>query len=86
MITGNNRVVEHDGRQYHLQVEDLGDASQQFEIRVYDGGTVLWQKRVSYDDVVEPDMSRPALEHAVRAKMDKMLLTVEAGIQKGKIG
>lgn len=85
MISGNNRIVEHGGKKYHLQVEDLGEDSKQFEVRVYDGGTVLWQKRVPYDDVIEPDMSRLQLEQAVRAKMDKMLLTVEAGIQKGKI-
>lgn len=85
MITGSNRIVEHGGRTFHLQVEDLGDDSQHFEIRVYDGGTVLWQKRVPYDDVVTAEMTRPQVEQAVRTKMDKMLLTVEAGIQKGKI-
>lgn len=85
MIPGSNRVVEHEGREYHLQVEDLGDDSKNFEIRVYEGGTVLWQKRVSYADVVEDDMPRSEYEQAVRQKMDKMLLTVRAGVLKGKI-
>ena len=43
MIVGVNRVYDHGGKQYHLQAEDLGVEQAVFEIRVYDGGTVLWR-------------------------------------------
>ena len=48
MITGVNTVYEHGGKQYHLQAEDLGEAQARFEVRVYDGGTVLWKKQCRF--------------------------------------
>ena len=36
------------GREYHIQAEDLGVEQAVFEVRVYDGGAVLWHKRVPY--------------------------------------
>ena len=45
MITGINTIFEHDGRKLHLQAEDLGDEATAFEVRVYDEGSVVWQKR-----------------------------------------
>ncbi len=46
MIIGANRIVEHEGHAYHVQCEDLGTESANFEVRVYENGTVLWMKRV----------------------------------------
>ncbi|MEM8930026.1 MAG: hypothetical protein AAGE94_02560 [Acidobacteriota bacterium] len=86
MVTGSNSVFEHDGRTFHLQAEDLGTEAKVFEVRVYDGGTVLWQKRVDYGELVEQDLPKADLESALRTKMDKTLLTVRAAIAKGKIG
>jgi hypothetical protein len=43
VISGVNRDYDHGGKQYHLQAEDLGVEQGCFEIRVYDGGTVLWR-------------------------------------------
>ena len=86
MITGSNKIFVHDGREFHLQAEDLGVEAKVFEVRVYDSGTVLWQKRVSYEDILAQDLPKLQLEQALRTKMDKTMLTVEAGIAKGKIG
>ncbi|MCG8463052.1 MAG: hypothetical protein MI919_42760 [Holophagales bacterium] len=85
MIAGSNRLFEHDGKSYHLQAEDLGKDSGVFEIRVYDGGTVVWQKRVSYGELAGQGLERAELEAALRSKMEKTMLTVEAAIAKGKI-
>ena len=52
MIVGVNKVYQHDGREYHIQCEDLGIEQASFEVRVYDKGTVLWHKRVPYADIV----------------------------------
>lgn len=85
MIVGTNTVYRHDGNEYHLQAEDLGMGLKSFEIRVYQGGTVLFQKRISYEDLVAQDLPKADFEVAVRTKMEKMVLTVEAAIAKGKI-
>ncbi|MEM6794782.1 MAG: hypothetical protein AAF725_12455 [Acidobacteriota bacterium] len=86
MITGINTVYEHQGREYHLQAEDLGEAAGVFEVRVYDRGSVLWQKRVSYAELLADGGSgRQGFESALRGMMDKTLLTVEAAIAKGKL-
>lgn len=85
MVIGSNSVFEHGGKSFHLQAEDLGTDAKIFEVRVYEGGTVLWQKRVGYDDLLEREAPGPGLEKALRAKMDKTLLTVRAAIAKGKI-
>ncbi len=85
MITGSNKIFVHEGREFHLQAEDLGAAAKVFEMRVYDRGTVLWQKRVSYEEIIAQELPKLEFEQALRAKMEKTMLTVEAAIAKGKI-
>lgn len=85
MITGINTVFEHDGKKYHLQAEDLGDAAGAFELRVYDQGSVLWLKRVRYDDLLASEVPREEHDKELHGRMEKLLLTVEAAIVKGKI-
>lgn len=85
MIVGSNTVFPHEGTEYHIQAEDLGMKFKSFEVRVYQGGTVLFQKRISYEDVVEQGLGPAEFEVAVRTRMDKMIHTVEAAIVKGKI-
>ena len=86
MITGINTIFEHDGKKYHLQAEDLGDEATAFEVRVYDEGSVVWQKRLPYDDIEAQGLPKPERDQALRTKMEKTLLTVGAAIAKGKIG
>lgn len=86
MITGINTVYSHAGIDYHLQVEDLGTKAAVFEVRIYNQGTVVWQKRMSYADLEEQNLSKAEHDQALRAKMEKTLRTVEAAIAKGKIG
>lgn len=85
MISGINKLFEHDGKKLHIQAEDLGDSTAAFEIRVYDGGSVLWLKRISYEDLKTQELAQREYEATLRAQMEKMVLTVEAGIVKGKI-
>ncbi len=86
MITGINRIFEHDGRKFHLQSEDLGTEVGAYEVRVYDGGTVLWLKRMSYEELAAQELPQKEHEQALRLQMDKTLQTVQAAIAKGKIG
>lgn len=84
MIPGINRLFEHQDRKYRIECEDLGMPAGAFEIRVADGGSLLWQKRVPYGEGVDP--SQPTWERELRSKMEKTIQTVEAAIAKGKIG
>ena len=85
MITGINTIFEHGGRKFHLQAEDLGGEANAFEVRVYDEGSVVWQKRLPYDDLEAQDLPAQERDQALRGRMEKTLLTVEAAIAKGKI-
>lgn len=85
IITGINRIYEHDGRRFHVQCEDLGSDVAAYEIRVYDGGSVLWLKRISYSDLVEQKLDQEEHERTLRVSMEKTIQTVQAAIAKGKI-
>ena len=85
MLPGVNRVYQHDGKEYHLQAEDLGVDQASFEARVYDGGTVLWHKRISYADLVAQNLPRFELDEALRSLIEKTLNTIQAAIAKGKL-
>jgi hypothetical protein len=85
MFSAVNKLFNHGGREYHLQAEDLGAELASFEVRVYDGGAILWRKRVPYADVLEKKLARDDEDEAVRALMDKTLQTVQAAIAKGKL-
>ena len=85
MIVGVNRVYEHQGKQYHIQAEDLGLEQACFEVRVYDGGTVLWRKRLPYAEILEKKLPRLEQDESLRVLMEKTLHTVQAAIAKGKL-
>ena len=85
MFAALNKLFPHGGREYHLQAEDLGPEVGAFEARVYDGGAILWRKRVPYADVLSQKLPREEEAEAVRALMDKTLQTVQAAIVKGKL-
>jgi hypothetical protein len=85
VIVGVNKVYEHDGREYHLQAEDLGTDLACYEVRVYDHGSVLWRKKVSYTDVLQQQLPKLEQEETLRSMMEKTLHTVQAAIAKGKL-
>ena len=85
MIGGVNRVYEHAGREYHIQAEDLGVEQAIFEVRVYDGGAVLWHKRLPYGEILAKKLPKSEQDEELRALMDKTMHTVQAAIAKGKL-
>ena len=86
MIVGVNRVFEHSGKEYHLQAEDLGLDDAAFEVRVFDGGTILFKKKVPYGEVLAQNLPKLEQDDALRALMEKTVHTVQAAIAKGKLG
>ena len=85
MIVGVNRVYEHEGKQYHIQAEDLGVEQACFEVRVYDHGTVLWRKQVPYRAVLARALPKIEQDDELRSLMEKTIHTVQAAIAKGKL-
>ena len=85
MIGGVNRVYEHGGREYHIQAEDLGVEQAMFEVRVYDGGAVLWRKRLPYAELLAKKRPKAEQDEELRALMEKAIQTVQAAIAKGKL-
>ncbi len=85
MIVGLNLRVDHDGRQYHVQVEDLGEAKACFEVRLHEGGGIRWSKQVSYQDILAQGLARAEQDEAIRSSMEKMLHTVATAIARGKL-
>jgi len=85
VIIGVNRVYEHDGKQFHVQAEDLGVDQACFEIRVYERGSVLWRKQVRYDELLQKQLPKAELEEALRGLMERTVHTVQAAIAKGKL-
>ncbi len=85
MIAGLNLKMEHQGRQFHVQVEDLGEARACFEVRLHEGGGILWSKQVSYQDVLARKLPREQQDDAIRASMEKMLHTAASAVARGKL-
>ena len=85
MFAAVNKVFAHGGREYHLQAEDLGEDLACFEVRVYDGGTVLWRKKLPYAEILQKNLPRLEQDESLRALMEKTLHTVQAAIAKGKL-
>lgn len=81
MVTGTNRIFEHAGREFHIQIEDLASGDT-VEVRVYDKGAVLWVKRMPYGEAIA---GAPSRDDAIRTFMEKTIQTVSAAIVKGKI-
>ncbi len=86
MIVGANRVFNHEGKEYHIQAEDLGVDQSCFEVRVYVGGSVLWRKQVSYAEIAGQSLPKAEQDEALNGMMSKTITTVQAAIAKGKIG
>ncbi len=85
MIAGLNRLFEHEGREFHIQVEDLGEEPACFEVRVHSGGGIVWQKKMSYAETLAKKLPKAEQDDAVRAGMEKALHTVKAAIARGKL-
>ena len=85
MIVGLNLRVEHAGRQFLVQVEDLGEARACFEVRLHEGGGILWSKQVGYQDIIDQRLPHAEQDEAVGSSMEKMLHTVATAIARGKL-
>ncbi len=81
MITGFNTDVVHEGRTYHVQTEDRGEAKPFLESLIYDGGVVIAKKSTSYKEELQQGMS----EAAIATRLKKQHQVIIAAIRAGRI-
>lgn len=79
MISGFNTDVEFDNVVYHVQTEDKGLKARIIVSLVYDGGTVLASKRVSYDDLLSEAFDEKVLAERVQRQHQLICAAVRAG-------
>ena len=79
MIAGFNTDIEFEGTVYHVQTEDKGPPSREIMSLVYDGGTILASKRVSYEDLAPANFDEKKLEERLGRQHKLMCAAVKAG-------
>jgi len=85
MIIGVNTSHKSNDKDYHIQIEDLGDPKNSLEARIYCQGSIIWQKRLPYKDGILNLATANERSTAIREQMNKLVATVKAGIDQGKI-
>lgn len=87
LLPGINRPFDHDGHRYLIECEDQGVDEAAFDLRLVRGGSQIWSKRVSYKDLLDKDdLSEGELEHELAARMEKLVQTTRAAVERGKLG
>jgi hypothetical protein len=84
MAVGFNRIVSHEGRDLHVQIEDLGAALGVFEARIYEGGQVVFHKRMPH-----PPAKGAGVEERreqLKTAAEHLMVTLSEAIRRGKIG
>lgn len=81
VITGFNTDIEFEGVTYHVQTEDKGLSNAIIMSLVYDRGTILASKRVSYDDLLGIELD----EEILAERLQKQHRLICAAVQAGRI-
>ena len=79
MISGFNTDIEFEGTVYHVQTEDKGLSSRLIISLVYDRGTILASKRVSYEDLAIDNFDEKVLADRVGRQHKLICAAVRAG-------
>lgn len=79
MISGFNTDIKVGNTVYHVQTEDKGLKSRLILSLVYDKGTILASKRVTYDDLANGPFDEKELAERVNRQHQLMSAAVKAG-------
>lgn len=79
MISGFNTDIEFDGVVYHVQTEDKGLSSKLIVSLIYDRGTILASKRVSYEDLAQSNFDESAIADRLNRQHKLICAAVKAG-------
>jgi hypothetical protein len=84
MIVGVNTHHTQDGTDFHIQIEDLSDTAE-LDARVYVSGRIVFSRRASYKGAILGLESPQSVEAAVQEELQRLLATLKAAIERGKI-
>jgi hypothetical protein len=79
VIAGFNTDIEFKGTVYHVQTEDKGPPSREIMSLVYDRGTILASKRVSYQDLASTNFDEKKLEERLGRQHKLICAAVRTG-------
>jgi len=79
VISGFNTDIEFDGVVYHVQTEDKGLSSKLIVSLIYDRGTILASKRVSYEDLAQSNFDESAIADRLNRQHKLICAAVKAG-------
>lgn len=79
MISGFNTDIKVGDTIYHVQTEDKGAKSRLLLSLVYDRGTILASRRVSYDDVLKGEFDEKKLAECLNKQHQVICAAVSAG-------
>ncbi len=79
MISGFNTDIEFQGTVYHVQTEDKGLPARMIMSLVYDRGTILASKRVSYEDLAAANFDEKKLAERLTRQHKLICAAVKAG-------
>ena len=82
MVPGFNIEVQHRGRRYHVQTEDLGNENPCLLTLVYEAGAILTRIKVPYAEVLGPQ----ATSEQIRAFMEARHRQVIADLLADRLG
>jgi hypothetical protein len=84
MIVGVNTHHNQDDTDFHIQIEDLSDTTE-LDARVYVSGRIVFSRRASYRNVIQDLEDSQCIEAAVQEELQRLLATLKAAIERGKI-
>ncbi|MBW2280390.1 MAG: hypothetical protein JRG82_06570 [Deltaproteobacteria bacterium] len=79
MIGGFNTNVRYKGRMFHVQTEDSGKANPKIITLLYDGGVILYSKKMDYAQHVESDGLPEVVRELMELQHRQMLRSLKNG-------
>lgn len=81
MLGGFNTNVRYGGRMFHVQTEDSGQSNPKIVTLLYEGGTILYSTKSSYEDRVDAE----DLESVVRQLMERQHRAMVTALKSGEL-
>jgi hypothetical protein len=79
MVPGFNTSVVHDGTEYHVQTEDLGDKHPYILTLVYRGGAIVSREKVDYREALGAQASPAQIKTFMEDQHQRTMRCIAGG-------
>ena len=79
MVVGFNHNFRYKSEVYHIQTEDSGVKNPNIVTLLYQGGTILGSKKISYADIAKVDNLEQVVEELMKEQHKGMLRSLKSG-------